>query len=132
VDYASDGFRFWGATWDPTPAYRFNAVMDLWEREGVTPEKILAHSRRLQHRFLEGLERSRPRALDAATLLTPRDLLQQGNFLTFRFEGAAARHAALRAVNVETDVRDDRLRFGFGPYQDEADVDRLLVKIGNL
>ena len=132
VDYADDGFRFWGATWDPTPAYRFNAVMDLWEREGVTPEKILAHANRLQHRFLEGLERGRPRALDAITLLTPRDLSQQGNFLTFRFEGASALYAALRAVNVETDLRADRIRFGFGPYQDEADVDRLLAKISQL
>jgi selenocysteine lyase/cysteine desulfurase len=26
-----------------------------------------------------------------------------------------------------TDARDDRLRFGFGVYQDEADVDRLLA-----
>ena len=39
VDYPDDAFRFWGATWDPTPAYRFNAVMDLWQREGVTPER---------------------------------------------------------------------------------------------
>ncbi len=132
VDYASDGFRFWGATWDPTPAYRFNAVMDLWQREGVTPEKILAHANRLQRQLLEGLERSRPRALDAATLLTPRDLAQQGNFLTFRFEAAPSLHAALRAVNVETDLRGDRIRFGFGPYQDEADVDLLLVKLSQL
>lgn len=132
VDYADDAFRFWGATWDPTPAYRFNAVMDLWQREGVTPEKILAHASRLQHRFLEGLERSRPRALDALALVTPRDLAQQGNFLTFRFESAPALHAALRAVNVETDLRGDRIRFGFGPYQDEADVDLLLAKLSSL
>jgi kynureninase len=106
--------------------------MDLWEREGVTPEKVLAHANRLQHRFLEGLERGHPRTLDAAALVTPRDLAQQGTFLTFRFDGAPALHAALRAVDVETDLRDDRIRFGFGPYQDEADVDRLLVKIGRL
>jgi selenocysteine lyase/cysteine desulfurase len=132
VDYADDAFRFWGATWDPTPAYRFNAVMDLWEREGVTPAKVLAHANRLQHRFLEGLEHSRPRALDAAALVTPRDLAQQGNFLTFRFEGAPALHAALRVVNVETDLRGDRIRFGFGPYQDEADVDALTERVRSL
>jgi kynureninase len=86
----------------------------------------------MQHRFLEGLERSRPRVLDAGALVTPRDLAQQGNFLTFRFEAAPALHAALRAVNVETDLRGDRIRFGFGPYQDEGDVDLLLAKISQL
>jgi len=132
VDYADDAFRFWGATWDPTPAYRFNAVMALWQREGVTPHKVLAHANRLQHRFLEGLERERPAALDPAWLVTPRDLAHQGNFLTFRFYGAPALHAGLRAVNVETDLRGDRIRFGFGPYQDEGDVDVLLGRLASV
>lgn len=129
VDYAEDGFRFWGATWDPAAAYRFNAVMDLWQREGVSPERVHAHARSLQRRFLEALERDRPAALSAETLVTPRDLARQGNFLTFRFDAAPALHAALRAKNVETDLRGDRIRFGFGPYQDAADVDALLERL---
>lgn len=132
VDYPDNGFRFWGATWDPTPAYRFNAVMDLYEREGVTPKRIHEHARALQERFLSGLERDRPRALAAASLVTPRDLTRQGNFLTFRFDDAPALHAALRAQNVETDLRGDRIRFGFGPYQDAADVDALLDRVRSL
>ena len=132
VEYPDNGFRFWGATWDPTPAYRFNAVMDLYEREGVTPEKIHAHAHALQERFLSGLERTRPRSLDASRLVTPRDLARQGNFLTFRFDEAPALHAALRAQNVDTDLRGDRIRFGFGPYQDAADVDMLLERLGRL
>jgi selenocysteine lyase/cysteine desulfurase len=129
VDYPDNGYRFWGATWDPTPAYRFNAVMDLYAREGVTPERIHAHARALQERFLSGLERDRPRALAASALVTPRDLAHQGNFLTFRLEGAPALHQALRAKDVETDLRGDRIRFGFGPYQDEGDVDGLLERL---
>ena len=82
--------------------------MDLYEREGVTPEKIHAHAHALQERFLSGLERDRPRALAAASLVTPRDLSRQGNFLTFRFEGAPALHQALREKQVETDLRGDR------------------------
>jgi selenocysteine lyase/cysteine desulfurase len=129
VDYPDDAFRFWGATWDPAPAYRFNAVMELWRREGVTPEKVHAHALGLERLFLEALERTRPRALDPASLLTPRDLARQGNFLTFRFEGAPALHEALRARDVETDLRGDRIRFGFGPYQDEGDVEALVERI---
>ena len=132
VDYPDNGFRFWGATWDPTPAYRFNAVMDLYEREGVTPERIHAHAHALQEQFLSGLERTRPRALDASHLVTPRDLRRQGNFLTFRFEGAPRLHSALRESSVETDLRGDRIRFGFGPYQDAADVDQLLGRLTTL
>jgi selenocysteine lyase/cysteine desulfurase len=132
VAYADDGFRFWGATWDPTAAYRFNAVMGLWRREGVTPERLHGHAQSLQVRFLESLESKRPGALDAATLVTPRDLQRQGNFLTFRFEAAGELHAALRELEVETDLRGDRIRFGFGPYQDEADVDALLERLAKL
>jgi selenocysteine lyase/cysteine desulfurase len=132
VEYPDDAFRFFGATWDPTPAYRFNAVMDLWQREGVTAAKVHAHAKKLQHRFLEGLERDRPRALDPARHVTPRDLERQGNFLTFRFDGAPELHAGLRARNVETDLRADRIRFGFGPYQDEGDVDLLLGVLRSL
>lgn len=132
VDYPDDGFRFWGATWDPTPAYRFNAVMDLWRREGVTPERVHAHVQHLQHRFLAGLESDRPRALDAKTLVTPRDLVRQGHFLAFRFGGAADLHAALRAKEVETDLRGHLIRFGFGPYQDESDVEALLERLAGL
>ena len=132
VDYPDNGFRFWGATWDPTPAYRFNAVMDLYAREGVTPERIHAHARTLQEQFLSGLERKTPRALGASRLVTPRDLARQGNFLTFRFPEAPALHLALRSQNVETDLRGDRIRFGFGPYQDAADVDLLLERLSGL
>jgi selenocysteine lyase/cysteine desulfurase len=132
VAYADDGFRFWGATWDPGPAYRFLAVMDLWQREGVTPAGVHAHARALQERFLAGLENGTRKALDPATLVTPRPLDRQGNFLTFRFPGAPDLHAALHERGVETDLRGDRIRFGFGPYQDEADVDALLAVLARL
>jgi selenocysteine lyase/cysteine desulfurase len=129
VEYSDDAFRFWGATYEPVGAYRFNAVMDLWAREGVTPQNVHAHANALQHRFLEGLERRRPRALDAATLVTPRDLVRQGNFLCFRFPEAPRLHEGLRARDVETDLRGDCIRFGFGVYQDAADVDALLERL---
>jgi selenocysteine lyase/cysteine desulfurase len=35
----------------------------------------------------------------------------------------------MKQRRVITDARDDRWRFGFGPYQDEADVDRLLERL---
>jgi selenocysteine lyase/cysteine desulfurase len=113
----------------PPPPTVSTRSWDLWQREGVTPEKVHAHAQKLQRRLLEALERSRPSALDPASLATPRDLVRQGNFLTFRFDGAPALHEALRARSVETDLRGDRIRFGFGPYQDEGDVDALVERL---
>jgi kynureninase len=132
VEYPDDGFRFWGATFEPTGAYRFNAAMDLLVREGLTIEKIHAHVRSLQERLLVGLERGRPGALSPETLVTPRVLRQQGNFLTFRFPETPALFDALRSRHVETDLRGDRIRFGFGIYHDPEDVDLLLERLGSI
>jgi selenocysteine lyase/cysteine desulfurase len=130
VEYPDDGFRFWGATFDPTALYRFNAVMDLLEREGVTVERIHAHVRALQERFLDGLERRGTGALPVSTLVTPRSLEAQGHFLTFRLAEAAALASRLEERGVLVDVRGDRLRLGFGIYHDEGDVDQLLERLG--
>jgi selenocysteine lyase/cysteine desulfurase len=129
VLYPDDGFRFWGATFEPTGTYRWNAVMGLWQRLGVTVPGVHAHVRALQERFLAGLESTPPRALSGETLVTPRDLRRQGHFLTFRFPEAPALFEALRARGVETDLRADRIRFGFGLYHDPEDVDDLLHRL---
>jgi selenocysteine lyase/cysteine desulfurase len=132
VEYPDDGFRFWGATFEPTGAYRFNAAMDLLVEEGITVEAIHAHVRALQERMLDGLEGSPAGALPVGTLVTPRDLRQQGHFLTFRLPGAPALHEALRARKVETDLRGDRIRFGFGVYHEPGDVELLLERLRSI
>jgi selenocysteine lyase/cysteine desulfurase len=132
VEYPDDGFRFWGATFEPTGAYRFNAAMDLLEREGLSVARIHDHVRGLQERFLAGLERDEARALPATALVTPRDLRDQGNFLTFRLPEAPQVFRALQERHVETDLRGDRIRFGFGVYHDAEDVDRLLERLSTI
>jgi kynureninase len=129
VEYPDDGFRFWGATFEPGGAYRFTAAMDLLEREGVSVEGIHAHVQGLQERFLAGLEQKGVRALPAKALVTPRDLRHQGHFLTFRLPEAPQVFRALQERRVEADLRGDRIRFGFGVYHDPDDVDRLLERL---
>ena len=51
-------------------------------------------------------------------------------FLAFRSPHAQRWYAALKAQNCITDVRGDVLRIGFGIYQDEGDVDRLVQLLG--
>jgi kynureninase len=125
VPYASDAFRFWGATFDPSGIYRFNAVMDWLLSTGTTIEEIHRHSVRMQKHFLDGLAR-----LDRAALgvrhLAPLAGAPRGNFLAFDVDDAEAVHARIAAEGVDIDRRARRVRFGFGVYHDEAEVERLL------
>ncbi len=115
--YGVDGSRFAGSTFDPSGLYRFNAVQDWF------PESIEAHldfCRALQARFLERL----PAALSGALMID--DAGRRGRFLTFRLGTAEALDAHLAARGVTVDRRGDRLRLGFGVYQNDEGVDRLI------
>ncbi len=132
VEFSDDAFRFWGATFDPTGLYRFNAAMDWLAALGVSVAVVHAHVRALQRLFLDGLDARRLTVLPADTLVTSRDLEHQGHFLAFRLPEAAAVARSLAERGVSTDVRGDRLRVGFGVYHDEADVALLLERLGAL
>jgi selenocysteine lyase/cysteine desulfurase len=125
VAYATDGSRFLGATFDPVGLYRLRAVLDWLDQAGITVAMIHAHVQALQHRFAAGLEKLKLPALNPEQLVVPLTIVERGHFLTFRTAEAGAIHRRLLAAHVITDYRGDRLRFGFGLYHDEADVDRL-------
>ncbi len=117
VPYASDGSRFSGATLDPSGIYRMREVLGWLRDEGVTPADIAGHVAALQARFLaSGTKPGR---------LLPPEGMSRGNFLTFQTPQAETLYERLHDRNVITDYRYDRLRFGFGVYHDESDVDRL-------
>lgn len=126
IGYAPNGGRFLGATFDPSGLYRLAAVFEMYRREGLTTEAIAAHSAGLQRQLLDDL----PAALAEAELLNPLDGQPHARYLAFRDARAPAWKAALDAANVVTDVRDDVLRIGFGPYQDADDIDRF-IEIAN-
>ncbi|HEY4999382.1 MAG TPA: hypothetical protein VII36_09570, partial [Usitatibacter sp.] len=128
VPYAPDAFRFWGATFDPSGLYRFNAAMDLLLATGTTIEDVHRHAVRMQKRFLDGLARLRRAALGVHHLVPPAGA-PRGNFLAFDVDDAEAIHARIAAQDVTIDRRDRRLRFGFGVYHEESDVDALLDAI---
>ena len=122
VPYARDGSRFFGATFDVTALYRFNAVQDWLSAEGWTVAKMLAHVRSIERVFLN--EIGKGNALDPATLLVA-DEARRGRFLCFRTDRAGAIKAKLAAQNIIVDHRGDRLRIGFGIYHGEDDALRL-------
>lgn len=124
VAYGTDASRFAGATFDPSGLYRLNAVMDWLEAETLTVGDM--------HRYCLDLQRAFLAKLDAANLsisskqLMVEDPARRGRFLTFRTTEAARIDRELGAKNIIVDHRGDRLRIGFGIYQDAADVDRLV------
>jgi selenocysteine lyase/cysteine desulfurase len=129
VGYAPDARRFLGATFDPSSLYRFNAVQRMLGDEGLTTARISEHVARLQARLLDSIG-STP--FGEAELLNPLDGHSHARFLAFRNSNAQHWYEQLLARDCITDVRSQVLRIGFGIYQDEHDVERLVDLIGGL
>lgn len=130
VPFSSDGARLMGATFDPVGLYRFNAVAKLFQSAGVTVDGVHAHVKRLQARFLTLLSLRTDAAVRGSDLIAPPLGLEGlGHFLTFRRNDAGRITERLAARNVIVDSRGDRLRFGFGAYHDENDVQALVAHL---
>ena len=129
VGYAKDARRFLGATFDPSGLYRFTAVRRMLAENGLTTARIAAHCASLQKRLLGAIAAT---PVGDAELLNPLDEGPHARFLAFRSPHAQRWYSELKARNCITDVRGDVLRIGFGIYQDEADVDRLVELLGEL
>jgi len=128
VAYARDGMRFFGATFDTSGLYRLNAVLRMLQEEDVDAARVRAHVGALQARFLDGLRARNVAALPESALVPPPGT-PRGSFLTFDLAGAEDIEQRLAQAKIGVDRRGTRLRFGFGVYQDEAFIDRLLPRL---
>lgn len=130
VQYGPGGSRFMGATFDPSGLYRLQASLSWLQQQGVTVDKIRNHVHHLQRLFI-GLVDVRLSGTEIVhhNLVVPMAITDRGSFLTFRTPQAAALQGMLEDHHVIVDCRGDRLRFGFGIYHDEADIDRLVGKL---
>lgn len=134
VGYSNDGMAFMGATQDPSGYYRFNATWDLFQKDSLDVKSIHGFVRALQKKFLTGL----PEELLKTYKLKPlyeKDLSWHGHFLTYEApteSEAQLFQEKLKAEDIQIDRRGARLRFGFGLYQNEADVEELVRRLQNL
>jgi selenocysteine lyase/cysteine desulfurase len=127
VQYRADAGRFWGATSDFTSLYRFNGVRRMLADAGLNTAQVSAHAHGLMRRFQTAVGEGWAGRLDEAEVLNPIGAGEaHARFLALRHPKAAAWKSRLLEAGVVTDVRDDVIRFGFGLYQDEADVERLV------
>lgn len=131
VGYADNFMAFMGATQDPSGLYRFNAVWDHFKHLGLSVSQIHAHVLGLQKAFLQGI----PATFCEDWQLTEifdKNLSWHGHFLTFNAADETAAEAcqsALKQAGILIDRRGTRLRFGFGLYQNLADVQALCQRL---
>jgi selenocysteine lyase/cysteine desulfurase len=132
VAYAESGWRFMGATFDPSGLYRMGAVFDWLDAKGLDAAAIHAHAHALQGIVADGLKHRPCGVLALENLVVPLSEPARGNFLTFRRADAPAWHDRLTQTGIVTDLRGDRLRLGFGLYQNAADARLLLERLATL
>lgn len=130
VRFGEAGWRFAGATMDPSGWYRFNAVMDLWKSQGINIDDIHRHVLKLKNQFYSSL--GDLKILTQDKVIQPLDDFHQGHFTTFKLDNAQECAHRLIENGIIVDSRADRLRFGFGIYHDAQDVEHLVNKLKSL
>lgn len=120
VTYGPGGARFSGATFDPASIYRAEAVLDHWQRFGLTPAILRAISLRQTRRILDRLDERG----QGAHVITAREDARRGGFVTVHVPRPEEVVARLRARGVLVDARGDTVRLGPAPYLEDDEIDR--------
>ena len=123
VGYGDGGARFAGATFDAVPFYRADAVLDVFDRHGLTPARLREISTRQTSLLVSTLQELgvTPQRL---TLASSSDPSRRAGFVALRSPRAQQLSAALREVGVYTDARGDVLRLGPAPYLTDDEIVR--------
>lgn len=132
VAYPADGWRFAGATFDPTGLYRLRAVLEWLAAKDIDAGLIHAHAFALQEQFMAAMVRHPVGPFAAERLVVPLSETARGNFLAFEHPEAAQWYQRLHGAGIITDVRGTRLRLGFGLYHTAGDVERLIARLRKL
>ena len=118
VPFSNDGLRFAGSTFDFTALYRLNSVLNLWENENITVDDIHAHVQSCQKSFLEQMNKCNHNLLNRENLIHL-NFSTQGHFITFDLpsvDDVTKIREILNSKGIQTDSRENRLRFGFSLY----------------
>jgi kynureninase len=129
VAYGEAGWRFAGATYDPTAHYRASEVFDFFAEMVLSPAFLREVS---QHQV--GLLAQSFDELDLAPGLVGRDrsvpMEGIGGFLAFRSPRAGELHRGLAERGVATDFRGETLRMGPAPYLSDRQIQDAVDALG--
>ena len=96
----------------------------------MTVAAIHDHVLALQNLFLAAVARAKVQPLADARLVTPIAVgMGRGHILTFELTNAQAIHDRLARANIITDVRGERIRFGFGCYHTADEIEAAVAAI---
>jgi kynureninase len=127
--YPVGSMRFAGSTYDPTSHYRAARVLDFFEEQSLTPERLresyLQQTTLLAERFdelgLGDVTRDRETPLEAF-----------GGFLAVESERAEELSRRLLDAGVVTDSRGRYLRFGPAPYHSDEQLEAAVEELGRV
>ena len=129
TEYPRGSMRFAGSTYDPTSHYRAARVLDFFEEQGLTPERLresyLAQTTLLAERF-DALE------LDDVTRQRDIPLEAFGGFLALESERAEDLSRRLLDAGVVTDSRGRYLRLGPAPYHSDEQLESAVERLGRI
>jgi kynureninase len=130
VGFTLDGWRFAGATFDPSGLYRMRAVLAWLAALDLNAARIHTHAQALGNHLLLRIEPHGLPGLTPDCLVTPisKDA-ERGNFLVFSHPCSEANEHRLLDADIVIDRRGDRLRFGFGCYHTQAVIDAAADRI---
>jgi kynureninase len=127
--YPRGSMRYAGSTYDPTSHYRAARVLDFFDEQGLTPERLresyLHQTTLLAERFEE---------LGLADVTRDREtpLAAFGGFIAFESERAEELSRLLLDEGVVTDSRGRRLRFGPAPYHSDEQLEVAIERLGRV
>ncbi|WP_250462802.1 aminotransferase class V-fold PLP-dependent enzyme [Microbulbifer litoralis] len=127
VGFSDNWLRFAGATMDYSTLYKGLAVFGLFEREGITVDRIHDHVLAAQRRFLETMDAAGHPLLNRQNLLHHDLENGHGHFFTFdcgTAEKSEMLQKALKSRAVLCDRRQRLLRLGFAIYHGESETYR--------
>lgn len=129
VQYSNSGMRFAGSTFDVSGCYRFNSVVETFKKEEIPFYKIHERIIELKKYFINSIEKSSIKKLTIDKIICDQEEMTRAHFVAFRIDNANAIEVTLAKNNIIVDSRGDRLRFGFGLYHDNQDIDLLIQRM---
>lgn len=126
VGYPTDALQYAGSTMDFSALYRLIAVLEKFKVEGLTVEKIHSFVKKNQELFLTELDKRAHPLVNRQSLMKA-DSGDHGHFLTFNLPSTEDTQKMVQNLaqnHLKTDSRGTRLRFGFGLYHDDHDLQK--------
>jgi len=127
--YPRGSMRFAGSTYDPTSHYRAARVLDFFEAQGLTPERL-----RASYLHQTGLLAKLFDQLDLPDVTRDRETPPSdfGGFLAVESERAEELSGRLLDAGVVTDSRGRYLRFGPAPYLSDEQLETAIERLGTV